>query len=601
MKIKERYEQLQRFFLNIKFMFSRSWIYARKTWGYTIINFVVNIIQPFAVLILPKFILDELAGLRRMDVTLKYVLLYASILIFFNVINLLISHFSTIQSIKTSHAVDMENQRKWLAMDYCNLESGEVRELAMRSFNKVDPQSFFDSTVCGFFQSFIQLAGYAYIISSLHPIIILFVIAVIAINSFVGRKLKKIDYTYEPIFLRMQRRCDYIMNLMTNLNVAKEIRINGGSLWLSKKYHNETEKMLEEKKHCWNQKCRWKFVLMLVELVQTVVIYAYCSYLAIGGDITVGSFTVFLGAVTAFAGTFSAFIDRFHGLVQLNRYVDDYRNFESFAVHQGAEREIISGEQPTGGKYDIKFVDVSFKYPNTDNFVLRHINLTIRSGERLAVVGYNGSGKSTLIKLLCRIYEPTEGKIYVGDVDISTIKPADYHEILSVVFQNYILFAMSIRDNIVLNGIFEQDRLDMAIENSGLKERISILADGVETYLFRAFEPEGIVLSGGEEQKLACSRAYYRDRPVVILDEPTASLDPIAESLLYKRFDQIIGKKTSIYISHRLASARFCDRIVVFVDGKIVESGTHEELIAREGLYADMFKKQAKYYLSDVS
>ena len=162
------------------------------------------------------------------------------------------SHFSTIQSIKTSHAVDMENQRKWLAMDYCNLESGEVRELAMRSFNKVDPQSFFDSTVCVFFQSFMQLMGYAYIIFSLHPIIILFVIAVIAINSFVGRKLKKIDYTYEPIFLRMQRRCDYIMNLMTNLNVAKQIRINGGSIWQSKKKHNETEKMLEEKKQSRN-------------------------------------------------------------------------------------------------------------------------------------------------------------------------------------------------------------------------------------------------------------------------------------------------------------------------------------------------------------
>ena len=596
MKINNKFKQLLRFLSNIKFMFKRSWTFARRTWGCSVIRFVVNTLQPFAVIIMPKYILDELAGPRRMDVTLKYVLLYSAVLISFNVINLVLSHLSGRQAIKTSHTIDMELQRKWLMMDYGNLECGKVRELAMSCFDKVDPQKFFDSTILGFIQDFLQLAGYTYIISLLHPMIILFLIIVIGINTFVGKQLNKIDYTYDPIFIRLNQRCHYIMNVMTNFTIAKELRINGGSTWLFQKYRSETDVLLNERKGHRDSKYRWQFIVTAVELIQTVVIYAYCSYLAIRGDITVGSFTVFLGAVTAFAGAFNAFIRRFQSLVQLNRYVEDYKKFESLAVHEGAERETISGEHPTGGKYDIKFVDISFKYPNTERFVLHHVNLTIREGERLSIVGYNGAGKSTLIKLLCRIYEPTEGKIYVGGVDISTIKLADYREMLSVVFQDYSLFAMSIRDNIVLNREFEQERL----ESSDLKYRLSQLSDGVETLLFRVFEYEGIVLSGGEEQKLACARAYYRDKPIVILDEPTASLDPAAESRLYDRFERIIGKKTSIYISHRLASARFCDKIAVFVNGEIVEIGTHQELMEKSVVYADMFRKQAQYYVSDV-
>ena len=343
----------------------------------------------------------------------------------------------------------------------------------------------------------------------------------------------------------------------------------------------------------------WQIVTMLVNFVQTVVIYGYCANLAIAGEITVGSFTVFLGAVTAFAGSFSGFIGHFPKLLILSKYVDDYKEFERFAAHAGAEREYVCGDNPTNGKFDIEFVDVSFKYPNTENFVLKHINIKIKAGERLSCVGYNGAGKSTFIKLICRLYEPTDGKILVGGIDISTIKLSDYREMLSVVFQDYSLFAMTIRDNIVLNRKPDRLRLDKALENCGLEERIALLNNGVDTQLFRPFEYDGTEFSGGEEQKLACARAYYKDAPIVILDEPTAFLDPIAETNLYERFDRIIGKKTSIYISHRLASVKFCDKIAVFADGMIVEQGTHNELMEKGGIYAEMFKKQAHYYVSD--
>lgn len=587
------------FLSNIRFMFRRSWALARRTWLFSLLSFAVNTVQPFALLIMPKYIFDELAVERRIDVTLHYVALYAGVIIFFNLFNTVLSHFSTVQTIKTAHHIGMETQRKWLDMDYGNLENGQVRELAVRCIGQVDPQGFFGSTVLGFIQNAIQLTGYTYIIASLHPIMVAFILAVIGVNTLIGKKMNKIGYEFESILSCLSRRYSYICDNMVNFNVAKEVRINGASTWLRKKYQDETGEFIRKKKRQQNMMLPWQLVTMTVDLVQTIAIYGYCAYLAISGDITVGSFTVFLGAVTAFTGSFSGFIGRFPGLALLSKYVDDYREFERLAAHAGAEREVVSGEDPTDGRYDIEFVDVSFKYPNTDRYVLRHVNIKIKSSERLSVVGYNGAGKSTFIKLICRLYEPTEGQILVGGVDIATISLHDYREMLSVVFQDYSLFAMTIRDNIVLNREPDGERLDRAIENSGLRDRITLLEDGVDTQLFRVFEYEGTNFSGGEMQKLACARAYYKNAPIVILDEPTASLDPIAETRLYERFQSIIEGKTSIYISHRLASVKFCDSIACFADGELVERGTHRELMEMDGVYAEMFRKQAHYYISD--
>ena len=279
--------------------------------------------------------------------------------------------------------------------------------------------------------------------------------------------------------------------------------------------------------------------------------------------------------------------------------MDDYKEFLTYTKHDGIERETVTGSDPTNGKYDIEFQNVSFMYPNTDRYVLRNVNIKIKSGERLSVVGYNGAGKSTFIKLICRLYKPTEGRILIGGVDISTIDLADYRELLSVVFQDFQIFCLTIRDNIVMNREYDKARLDDAIEKSGLRERLALLESGVETDLWRLFDESGVELSGGEGQKVACARAYYKDAPVVILDEPTASLDPLAETRLYERFNNIIGEKTSIYISHRLASVKFCDSIAVFADGELVEHGTHRELMDADGVYAEMFRKQAHYYVND--
>lgn len=592
-------EKFHHFVSNMIFLIHRSWNLARSKYFVMIIQAVINTAQPFALLIMPKYILDELAGQRRPEVTMKYIALYAGVIVFFNLVSLLLNRYGSLKTIKTTHQIEMHNQKKWLYMDYGNLENGQVQELAGRCVGKVDPQSFAEGTVLGFFTNLFQLAGYTYIIASLHPLVIAFILAVIGINTLITRKLNKIGYEYDPLITKFSRRYSYIYGTMVSFSVGKEVRINGASKWLRKKFDKETDEYMKSLRANENKKLPYDILTMVVGLVQTVVIYGYCAYLAISGGITVGSFSVFLGAVTAFTGSFTGFIGRFSGLALLSKYVDDYKEFLTYTKHNGAERETVCGSDPTEGKFDIEFQNVSFMYPNTDRYVLRNVNIKIRSGERLSVVGYNGAGKSTFIKLICRLYEPTEGKILIGGVDISTIDLADYREMLSVVFQDFQLFWLTIRDNIVMDREYDKVRLDDAIEKSGLGERIALLENGVETELWRLFDESGVEFSGGEGQKVACARAYYKDAPVVILDEPTASLDPIAETRLYERFNNIIGNKTSIYISHRLASVKFCDSIAVFADGELVERGTHRELMDANGIYAEMFRKQAHYYVND--
>lgn len=591
-------EKANNFLKNMNFMFHHSWQLARNTYFFMIIQSVINTVQPFALLIMPKYILDELAGQRRPDVTLKYIALYAGVIVFFSVISRVLDRCRNMKLLKCSHDIDMYYQKQWLYMDYENLENGKVRELADRCIDQLNPDRFAEETVLGFISNAVQLAGYTYIVASLHPVIIAIILAVIGINAYIARKLNKTGYEYEPLLTHFSRRYSYIFDMMLGIRGGNELRINGASKWLIKKFDNETSRYLSIFNEKQNKNLKYDVLSMVVGFVQTVVIYGYCAYLAISGGITIGSFSVFLGAVTAFTGSFTGLIKRFPNLTLLSKYVDDYREFLQYTKHKGEERETISGDEPTNGKYDIEFENVSFMYPNTDRYVLKDINIKIKAGERLSVVGYNGAGKSTFIKLLCKLYEPTKGRILVGGVDIATIKPEDYRKLLAVVFQDYqLLWLSSIRENIVLNNRYDEERFIDAVEKSGLNNRISLLKKGFDTILDNIYDEETVRFSGGEEQKLACARAYYKEARIVILDEPTASLDPIAETNLYERFNSIIGEKTSIYISHRLASVKFCDSVAVFADGRLVERGTHCELMEKDGIYADMFKKQAYYYV----
>ena len=266
------------------------------------------------------------------------------------------------------------------------------------------------------------------------------------------------------------------------------------------------------------------------------------------------------------------------------------------AAMQTGERSLVD----TGSDgHVITFCDVSFRYPRSDKYVLRHLNLTIRPGEHLSIVGLNGAGKTTFIKLLCRLYEVTEGEICIDGINIMEYSEEEYRKLFAVVFQDFKLFAFSLREN-VAPGVedIDEERLEQVLTQTGLYEDAQKLPDGLDTMIYKSFDEKGVELSGGQQQKTAISRALYRDAPIVILDEPTAALDPIAEYEIYRQFHALVGGKTAIYISHRLSSCRFCDHIAVFAEETVKEYGTHDELVARaDGIYAEMFRAQAQYYV----
>lgn len=255
-----------------------------------------------------------------------------------------------------------------------------------------------------------------------------------------------------------------------------------------------------------------------------------------------------------------------------------------------------------GGDYDyeIEFKDVSFQYPSSDTYALSHISLKLSVGERLAVVGMNGSGKTTFIKLLCRLYDPTEGEILLNGINIKKYDYDEYMNIFSVVFQDFKLFSFSLGQNVASNVDYDKARAEACLKEAGFGSRLEEMPEGIETCLFKDFEEDGVEISGGEAQKIALARALYKDAPFIVLDEPTAALDPIAEAEIYSNFNKIIGNKTAIYISHRLSSCRFCDRIAVFDHGQIVQQGTHEELAAdANGKYHELWYAQAQYYSNE--
>ena len=591
-------EYLKKFFSNMAFMFRRTWKYAKSKYFLMILDSVKSTVQPFVLLIIPKYILDELASERRVDVTLRYIAYYAAAVVGFNLISLIISRFGSDQSMKIDHRVAMDQHTKWLHMDYDKFENGRVRDLEARSVAAAEPRNFAEDKVLGFISNLIRLGGYTYIIMSLHPIMILFILTVIAANTLIARRSAKLGYEYTTAMTRLSRRFNYIFRTMVDFKVGKDVRINGADSWLKSKFEKESEEYIRDHRAQQRKLLGINTLSDIIGLIQTVVMYGYCGYLAISGGITVGSFTVFLGALTAFTGTFNEFVKRFPALGLLSKYIDDYREFLRCAEHEGKELE-TSDISALPEHCDIEFVNVSFKYPDTDRYVLKNINIKIKAGERLSIVGYNGAGKSTFIKLLCRFYKPTEGKILLGGVDISTYPLPEYRRRLAVVFQDYQLFYMSVRYNIVLNLEEDPERVRKALAESGILEKIEALENGIDTSYGRILYYHSRDFSGGETQKIACARAYYRDSPIVILDEPTSALDPVAETQLYGRFNEIIGDKTAVYISHRLASVKFCDSIAVFADGELVERGTHAELLKKNGIYADMFTKQAHYYIEN--
>ncbi|MCI9319914.1 MAG: ABC transporter ATP-binding protein [Lachnospiraceae bacterium] len=328
--------------------------------------------------------------------------------------------------------------------------------------------------------------------------------------------------------------------------------------------------------------------------IYVVFAYLFVAVKVLTGAITVGAFTQYAGALTKLARGFQSYAEASAELRRNCIYMADFLEF--IKMENSHTTGSIPVEKRSDGEYEIAFKDVSFRYPGSEEMILKHVNCKLTMKNKLALVGENGAGKTTFIKLLCRLYEPTEGSITLNGVDIRKYKEEEYRELFGVVFQDFKLFAFPVWCNLAAGYERDDQRLWSCLERAGAAEFVRELPDGMETLLYKKKEG-GVDISGGEVQKLALARALYKDAPFVVLDEPTAALDPISEAQVYAGFHEMVKDKTGIYISHRMSSCRFCDDIVVFDQGRIVERGSHEELLSNKGQYARMWNAQAKYYV----
>lgn len=560
---------------------------------------MITAIAPFVNMLLPKYVIDELLGTGNVKVLFTLVL---AIILGNWICNTIHSLLET--KLHKYHDYfekyfEMALSGKCMEMDFEHTEDPEVLDLCEKAKNGM---GWYSGGLQGLDHCFSLIVSYAITLCGVIIIIagtswMLLGIALIAVilGTFIVSRINRLDIAFFNSGTSMNRGFHYSFIGLTDPRYGRDIRLYDADTMMIEKGSVFMDGIYRMHQKTQMGTAKWNCVNALVNLLKNLGIYLYLGYLLVSKLVTVGSFTMLVNAANTFKDSLQELITQLQELAKKSNYMYEYVNFME---HEDAiEHNHI--KVPEMKKPVIEFRNVSFHYPRSEVYVLKNINIVIHPGEHLAVVGLNGAGKTTFIKLLCRMYDVTEGEILVNG---RNIKEYDYHEywkLLSVVFQDFKLFQMSVEDNIRMGDWDKEKGVDIneLCALCGLKEKMDSMEQGIGTQVGKGFDKTGFEPSGGEKQKIAMARALYKDAPIVILDEPTAALDPIAESEIYGKINELASKKTAIFISHRLSFCRICDKIAVFSDSSIKEYGTHDELmIVENGIYARMFSTQAQYY-----
>ncbi len=416
------------------------------------------------------------------------------------------------------------------------------------------------------------------------------------LTALVKKKSSGVRMDFYSGCVRFNALLGKLSQYLDHYTTGKDIRLYAMDGPLAEYLDRDVLEHLYRREQSMRVRCaRLDLLASLIHYALQLGVYLLLISAALAGGISVGSIAQYVSAIMLLLTAVSDAV----GTVQLAAVNHTYlkRFFSYFDIPNPMYRGSLSVEKRDDNAYDIEFRNVSFRYPNTDAYALRHVSLKFRVGSRLAVVGMNGSGKTTFIKLLCRLYDPTEGVILLNGVDIRKYDYDEYLSVFSVVFQDFRLFAFPLGQNVAAGAEYDRGRAAACLREAGFGQRLDGMPEGLDTVLYQDFDPEGIEISGGEAQKIAIARALYKNAPFIVLDEPTAALDPVSEYEVYRKFNEISGGRTAIYISHRLASCRFCDEVLVFHEGAVVQRGTHAELLAADGgKYAELWHAQAQYY-----
>ena len=447
-----------------------------------------------------------------------------------------------------------------------------------------------------FLTALIGFALYLMVLQKLPAVLLIVVTATAVLSYFAGRSTDKWTYNYQEQSYEIRHRKNYLTDLAMANEMPKDIRIFGMQPWLDDVWQGALD--------CWKGFCSvQQRKLFLVKGIDTLlafarngIAYGYLIYMALQDGLSASTFLLYFSAVTGFTSWITLLLNDLADLHKLSLQICKYRQYMEWP-----EPFSFEGGKPVSkndfDRFELRLEDVTYRYPHSDCDTISHMNLTIHPGERLAIVGLNGAGKSTLIKLLSGFIDPTEGRVLLNGQDIRQWNRRDYYTLITGVFQDFSKLQVTIAQNVAQSiSHIDQSRLASCVAQAGLTQAIADLPKGMDTTLGRLLNDDGMELSGGQLQRLMLARALYKDAPILLLDEPTAALDPIAENDIYQKYKEMTAGKTSVFISHRLASTRFCDRILFLEGGIITEEGTHEQLLKLGGGYAKLFAVQAKYY-----
>ena len=541
-------------------------------------------------------VVDALTTGAAREEVLRVILVYLGVNLAVTLAQILLTYLDNVVMRHASNVSQTDYMYDCVYINYHYVEDGSILNLKKKSMGA--QPAWFVGDLGRLFEHLLRFAGVVYLFAVLTPWFLVLLLTTSAVMIFLDLKQQKMDFEFSNAQTEDDRRLEYLYSTMSDYRFAKEIRINRADGFLSGKYARILTGQIKKLRKYARRVLGMNLLSAAMNVVQSAVMYVYFTRQVFDGVLTVAEYTVMLGATPLLT---VVLFDLFRCFGRINKTLNHAGLFREYRekVRENSDISLDAPETSPGIDWEnaeITFSHVTFSYPGSDRVIIDDVSFTIKPGEKIGIVGLNGSGKTTLIKLLCRLYDPTSGTITVGGADIRTIPHGEYARRIGIVLQDYALFAYSVRENIVFDGEPDDVRMNAAIEKSGLSKKIATLPKGTDTVLYKALDPDGVEFSGGEGQKLALARAVYKNAGFFILDEPTSTLDPIAEYDLFSRLSAISGGKTTLFISHRLSSTKFCDRILVLDGGRVTETGSHDELMSLGGLYADLFRAQAKYY-----
>lgn len=584
-------------FNGFKFLLIYAWRVDKKYVMFMFIEQITSALSTLLIVILPKIVIDNLQyGYSRQLILKVAVFIF---LIFLN--KVLTSYFRNeafILQVKIFKAFQLELGKKMTAVDLCYLENPEFQNL----HEQADKFLYGNGRGFGFVMSqsmnmlgkLFVLLGVIGIIITMNTWIIFIFLVLILLNSVFQMNTKKQYAALEIEKTPIERETFYHSKILNTPLFGKEIRQNTCTDFIL----NKLDGTLTKSNHFYKKQMRLieksEIIASCYDIIQLAISYGYLIYAILKKVISLGDFMMYVNGIATFSSAMNDLLENMNTLRQFGFYyeaVEKYLNLP--IVIQSEDKDNVPFPKTW---HTLEFQHVWFRYPGQKTYIFEDLNLKIRSGEKLSIVGENGSGKTTLTKLMCRLYDPIKGSILLDGVDIKRYAYSEYAKLFSYVFQDFQLFSFSIAENIALSEAIEEKRMRDIFAQLNLKEAIDKLPKDIHQSIHKDFDENGFEPSGGQAQKLAIARALYKNAPVVVLDEPTAALDPKAEYDIYKNFLSLTKGKTAIYISHRMSSTRLTDKIIVLQKGKIVEEGTHEALMQKDGIYKDMFNLQANQY-----